>query len=238
MFKNIMKFVNTNNFNISVLEKEPFEHTIIDDFLNEEYIDDVLSELDKLTPDKSYYHGGDNVEKTKMAFNSNLGELIDNIFKELCSDEFIDMIEAKTGMTNIIRNNPNLHGAGVHKVFNSGFLTMHKDFNHTHDSDNGLIDRRLNLLLYMNPDWKEEYNGHLCLYDENKQQITKRVLPILNRCILFNTTDSIHGHPQPMCIPENKCRQSLALYYYSKNTTGLSVSGKKLMSVQWYSHII
>lgn len=233
-----MKFVNINNFIHSSLEKEPFDHIVIDNFLNEEYVNDLLQQLDELTPDKSYYHGGDEVEKTKLAFNKNLSHLVEGILEELCSDEFIDIIERKFNMTNIIRNNPNLHGAGIHKVFNNGFLTMHKDFNYNNDPQHGLVDRRLNLLLYMNPDWKEEYNGHLCLYDEPKGIITKKVLPILNRCVLFNTTDAIHGHPHPMQIPEDKCRQSIALYYYSKNVTGLSVTGKPLSYVQWYNNIM
>jgi len=232
-----MKYVNVDNLNKYNWEKDPFGHIVIDNFLNEEYAHIILFEMEKLTPEKSYYYGNEEIENTKRAFNSNLGKFIDSLFDELCSDEFIDMIEKKTGITGIIRNNKNLEGAGIHKVYNKGFLTMHKDFNNTNDSINGIIDRRINLLIYMNRDWQEKYNGHLCLYDESEKKITKKILPILNRCVIFNTTDAIHGHPHPMVLPEGVCRQSLALYYYTKNTTGKSVSGKELLPVQWYMDI-
>ena len=232
-----MKFVNINNFNKATWEENPYGHIVIDNFLNEEYISVMLDELNKLTPEKSYYHGNEYIENTKRAFNENLGEFINSLFDELCSDEFISIIEKITGISGIIRNSTNLQGAGIHKVYNSGFLTMHKDFNNTYDNTYGLIDRRINLLIYMNSDWKEEYNGQLCLYSDKENKIVKKIMPILNRCVLFNTTDSIHGHPHPMILPEGVCRQSLALYYYTKNTTGKSVNGKELMPVQWFMDI-
>lgn len=232
-----MKFVNLNNITNVKLNSEPFDHVVIDNFLNDEYLKHFLEELDKLKPEHSYYNGHPEIEKTKKAFKNNLSEFINLIFKELCSDKFIEILEKITGINGIIRNNINLEGAGIHKVYNKGFLTMHKDFNNTHDSTHGFIDRRINLLLYMNPIWKDEFNGHLCLYDNDKQIITKKILPILNRCVIFNTTDSIHGHPEPMNLPDGICRQSLALYYYTKNTTGLSVNGKELSPVQWYFNI-
>ena len=231
-----MKFVNIDNFNNAGLQKEPFDYMIIDNFLHEENIEPLLSEFNMLTPEKAYYRGYAN-EKTKLAFNSNLGELIESVLTELCSEEFISFIEKLFQMNNIIHSNRNLEGAGVHKVYNQGYLTMHTDFNHSKDSTHGLLDRRLNLLLYMNPDWKEDYGGELCLFNQKQGQITKRVIPILNRCVIFNTTDSIHGHPTPMNLPDDKCRQSLALYYYSKNTTGLSISGKEIRHVVWYENI-
>ncbi len=232
-----MKFVKNNIFDEAIWEVSPFGHVIIDNFLNNEYIETMLKEMDMLTTDKSYYYGNERIENTKRAFKTNLGSFTDSLFKELCSDEFINQIEKISGIYDIICNNTNLEGAGIHKVYNNGFLCMHKDFNNTNDLEYGLIDRRINLLLYMNPDWKEEYGGQLCLYDSNKGKITKKILPLLNRCVIFNTTDAIHGHPHPMKLPEGICRQSLALYYYTKNTTGKAVNGNELLPVQWYHNI-
>ena len=48
-----------------------------------------------------------------------------------------------------------------------------------------------------------------------KQCITK-VLPIFNRMVVFNTTEtSFHGHPEPLNCPKDRSRKSLALYYYT-----------------------
>jgi Rps23 Pro-64 3,4-dihydroxylase Tpa1-like proline 4-hydroxylase len=232
-----MKFVNYKNLCNAILETKPCQHIIIDNFLNEEYINNILHDINKLEPHHSYYHGHPNTENTKMAFNSNLSDIINELLHELCSDEFIHFLEVSFGIQDLIKNNNKLEGAGIHKVYNNGFLTMHKDFNHAYDRNIGLIDRRLNLLLYMNPNWKEEYKGHLCLYDNEENKITKKILPILNRCIIFNTTDCIHGHPEPMVLDNDVCRQSIALYYYTKNTTGKSITGKNLEHVVWYSSI-
>ena len=64
-----MKFVNIDNFNKATWEENPYGHIVIDNFLNEEYISVMLDELNKLTPEKSYYHGNEYIENTKIAFN-------------------------------------------------------------------------------------------------------------------------------------------------------------------------
>lgn len=232
-----MKYVDTKKLENLIWITEPFGHVVIDDFLKDEYLPTFLEELSALKPDSSYYHGSTTFEHTKQAFKNNLGSFIDSVFEELCGDEFISFLETLSGIQGIIRNNRNLSGAGIHKVYHGGFLTMHKDFNHTQDKDHGLIDRRINLLLYMNPDWKDEFNGQLCLYDEHQKTISKKIAPLLNRCVIFNTTDAIHGHPTPLQLPPDRCRQSLALYYYTKNVTGKAVTGNKLAPVQWYKNI-
>jgi Rps23 Pro-64 3,4-dihydroxylase Tpa1-like proline 4-hydroxylase len=111
------------------------------------------------------------------------------------------------------------------------------DFEGYNDKQFGLLDRRINLLLYMNPDWKEEYRGELCLYDKNKNIIDKKISPILNRCVLFLTPDNIHGHPHVLNLPEDKERQSITTYYYTKNTTGKNLNGGELKPVKWYFDI-
>jgi Rps23 Pro-64 3,4-dihydroxylase Tpa1-like proline 4-hydroxylase len=110
---------------------------------------------------------------------------------------------------------------------------MHTDFEAYEDFQHGCLDRKLNLLLYMNPEWQDEFGGHLCLYDKTLRKITKRIAPILNRCVLFFTPGNIHGHPQPLKIPENRFRQAITTYYYTPNPVGL---GDKL-SVQWHFDI-
>ena len=37
------------------------------------------------------------------------------------------------------------------------------------------IDRRLNLLLYLNDDWKDEYGGHLELWDKTMTICDKKI---------------------------------------------------------------
>ena len=122
------------------------------------------------------------------------------MFKELNSIEFIKAIEKLTGIDNIIKENTTLRGAGIHIIENKGYLQLHTDFNSY--VDKGVkLDRRINLLIYMNPEWKPEYNGDLCLCDKEKNVCVKKIMPILNRCVIFNTTNkSVHGHPTPLKV--------------------------------------
>jgi Rps23 Pro-64 3,4-dihydroxylase Tpa1-like proline 4-hydroxylase len=231
-----MKFIDESKLNFQY-DLQPFPHVVIDNFLKEETIGDLLSEMDDLTIDKSYYYGNQATEKNKYAFKNNFDINLTELFKELNSDKFISILENKFGIPNIIRNNLELNGAGIHKVFNDGFLCMHTDFEGYTDKNNGLLDRRINLLLYMNPHWKEEFGGELCLYDKTTNQITKKITPLLNRCVFFLTPENIHGHPNKLNIPENMSRQSITTYYYTKNTTGKNLQGRDIRPVTWYFNI-
>ena len=194
--------------------------------------------MNNLTIDKSYYYGDQRIEKNKFAFNSNFGNTLKDIFIELNCDEFITILENFTGVKNIIKDNIDLQGAGVHKIYNQGFLCMHTDFEAYEDKKYGLLDRRINILIYMNPIWKDNYGGELCLFDRNTSKISKKILPILNRAVIFITPNNIHGHPHPLNIPNNICRQSIATYYYTKNTTGKNLDGENIKLVTWYNTIM
>src|SRR5205085_6755926 len=75
-------------------------------------------------------------------------------------------------------------------------------------------------LLYLNRDWREDYEGQLELWDETMTRCRQRILPIFNRCVIFNTTSSsFHGHPVPLACPEGMTRKSIALYYYTSNAS-------------------
>ncbi|HEV3457665.1 MAG TPA: 2OG-Fe(II) oxygenase, partial [Thermoanaerobaculia bacterium] len=78
------------------------------------------------------------------------------------------------------------------------------------------LDRRLNLIVYLNKDWLPEYGGEIELWDRDMRRCAQRVLPVFNRTIVFNTTDtSFHGHPTPLACPDGRTRKSVSFYYYS-----------------------
>jgi hypothetical protein len=101
---------------------------------------------------------------------------------------------------------------------------VHADFNRHRDYG---LDRRLNLLLYLNKDWRQEYGGELQLWDRDMKQCEAKVLPIFNRVMIFGTTDfTYHGHPDPLQCPEGMTRKSLALYYFSNGRPAEEVTGE------------
>ena len=96
---------------------------------------------------------------------------------------------------------PDALGGGLHQGGNGSFLDIHIDFN-IH-ADRG-IHRRVNLLIFFNKDWKEEYGGHTELWNADMTNLDKKVFPAFNRCLIFET------------VPENITRKSFYAYYYTQ----------------------
>ena len=125
---------------------------------------------------------------------------------------FLKFLEELTGITNLI-SDPSFRGGGLHSIYRGGKLGVHVDFN-KHEQYG--LDRRLNLLLYLNKDWREEYGGHIELWDREMKECVRSYLPKFNRVVIFTTTSaSFHGHPEPLSCPEHMNRKSMALYYYT-----------------------
>lgn len=219
----------------------PFEYMVIDNFLKKEYLEGIMDELKNLKDDQANSKFSDSkssVEFNKYGFSNvnEYGEKIKNIFNALLSDEFIKILEKCTKIENLLTNN--LEGAGVHRIKKDGFLELHTDFNYFKHKKYGTMDRRINLLIYLNPGWKEEYKGDFLIADKEKKVIVKKISPILNRCVIFNTTNkSIHGHPEKLNVPDNITRQSFALYYYTKNKgKGVDFEGDKPHKTIFYDY--
>jgi Rps23 Pro-64 3,4-dihydroxylase Tpa1-like proline 4-hydroxylase len=200
----------------------PFPHIVIDNFLPDtQILDRVLEEFPD--PNAIEWQHFENKSEKKLASTSELqmGELTRILLYQLNSSTFLNFLEKLTGIEGIIPD-PHFVGGGLHQIEKGGYLKVHADFNRY---ERLKLDRRLNLLLYLNKDWQEEYGGHLQLWDADMKECHKKVLPIFNRCVIFSTTDfSYHGHPDPLTCPEGGSRKSLALYYYTNGRPAEEVS--------------
>jgi len=189
---------------------EPFPHAVLDDFLPDDYCERLLEGFPKVS-DWDTYNDDTGV---KLATNqpSMMTPDIRQVLNELNSGAFLEFLEKLTGIDGLI-SDPYFQGGGLHQIRRGGFLKIHADFNH-HRKLN--LDRRINVLVYLNRNWQEDYGGHLELWDRAMDHSVVRVLPVFNRCVVFSTTDwSYHGHPEPLTCPDDASRKSLALYYYS-----------------------
>jgi hypothetical protein len=140
---------------------------------------------------------------------------IHNVLFAFNSYPMIRFLETLTGIAGLVPD-PSYVGGGLHQILSGGTLAVHADFNYLESL--GLY-RRLNLLLYLNKGWKESYGGYLEMWDSDMSRCLKRVLPIFNRCVIFNTLDTAyHGHPEPLACPPDSTRKSLALYYYTRDS--------------------
>lgn len=190
----------------------PFPHVVIENFLPPALADRLLEEFPD--PSKIEWIRQQNPRSKKLST-----EVLDEVssFTYLLLQQFnspaaLRFLERLTGIKSLVPD-PYFVGGGLHQIEREGYLKIHADFN-MHPTLN--LDRRINLLLYMNKDWKEEYGGHLELWDRTMTKCVHKVLPVFNRCVVFSTLDwAFHGHPEPLTCPPGWTRKSVALYYYT-----------------------
>lgn len=200
---------------------EPFPHCVLDNFLAPPLVDAVLRDFPAFPPrinqeDASEVLADGTVaqyRKNWLSMEMRVSPLIRRLYWELNSADFLSFLEQLTGIAGLIPD-PYFAGGGLHETHRGGHLMVHADYNR-HPELN--LDRRLNLIVYLNRDWEDDYGGHLELWDRSMTRCEKRVAPLAGRAVIFSTRrDSWHGHPHPLTCPEHMSRKSMALYYYTR----------------------
>jgi Rps23 Pro-64 3,4-dihydroxylase Tpa1-like proline 4-hydroxylase len=197
---------------------EPFPHIEIDNFL----IPSVALTGSQKFPsqrESSWVHYSHfNEDKCAITNVSRMPDFFRELIAELNSHHFIESLEKLTGVSNL-KADPTLQGGGLHLTKRGGFLNIHADF--TAHPIQRSWQRQVNLLLYFNQNWTESYEGHLELWSRDMKNCVRKISPVLNKCVIFNTdTDSFHGVPEPLNCPPEITRNSLALYFYTETKTG------------------
>lgn len=217
--------IDFNKFDINQLHNdfmnaEPFNHIIIDNFVDTPYLDEILDEVkgyEKMLDNEYNTRANDYIVESKKIGVSDynmFGPKLKNFIDLTRNKEMIHFIEQITGIEDI-QYDVLLTGGGLHRTTTGGRLAIHADFNiHPFTQKH----RRVNALLYLNKDWKPEYNGELELWDKNMSNCCVSVPPIFNRLVVFRVTDTaFHGHPKYWMAPQNIPRLSIALYYYTND---------------------
>jgi hypothetical protein len=192
----------------------PFPHIVIDEFFEPKSMDDVLIEVDAVDRSKRYAKFLDReTGHNKFAFYPDaVGPHTARLVQCLNSGPFLAYLEKLTGIAHLIAD-PSYFGGGLHWIENGGYLEVHADFNHLKKYN---LARRINLLLYLNKEWQDQYNGHLELWERATMTKRKSIAPLFNRAVIFSTVkEALHGHPTPLSAPPGVARRSLALYYYT-----------------------
>ena len=191
---------------------KPFPHAVIDDLFDDRVLDTLLAAYPG--PKDAFWqkHDADTEKKLSLTSEDAMPVPIQLFLYFLNGARFIRFLEQLTGIPRLIPD-PHLLGGGMHQIERHGKLAIHADFNQ-HDLYH--LDRRLNVLIYLNKDWRPEYRGDLELWDQGMTRCVRKVAPSFNRMVVFSTTDtSFHGHPDELLCPRDRTRRSLALYYYT-----------------------
>lgn len=195
-------------------DAKPFHRIVFDDFFTKEAAEKILAAYPEVEEGHweniTYLNQKNKFVKTKFDDNPTLQQAFD----EINSSKLLEIVQKITGIENILADDL-LFGGGLHQSINGAFLDVHLDFNiHPKTKQH----RRMNIIIYMNKNWKEEYGGFLELWDMDKKEQIGNVAPSFNRCVIFETNKvSFHGHPKGIKTPKGITRKSLAAYFYTKN---------------------
>ena len=229
-----MKHILQENFSTQKVEKyikefkynSPCSYVTIDNFLLEKTANQVLDNF-KVNDNWTNYSLVNNYKKYGLTERKHLDKNCNEVFEELNSREFLDIMTKITGINNIFLD-PTLDGGGLQQIFNGGSLNIHTDFN-THIIEK-TWKRVLNILIYLNYNWIDEYKGKLEFWDEKVEKKVKSISPIFNRCVIFKTDKkSYHGHPEKLNLPPNMSRKSIAAYYFVKEDQKLKLYTTKFV---------
>lgn len=211
---------------------EPFDHCVIDGF----FTDELASALEQEFPglDDPMWRDYCSPLEDKKACNDweKFKPLTYQVFQYLISPDFITRVETYLGISPLYPD-AGLSGGGWHAHGRGGKNNVHLDYVIHPKLE---LERRVNLLVYLNSDWKEEWGGVLSLWDQAQDRrgpgsLIREVVPQFNRAVLFDTTqNSWHGLPKPIECPENESRRSLAVYYLTEPAADAEQRGKALFA--------
>ena len=210
-----------NNYSIAT----PFPNIVFSNFFDTNFLNNILKEF----PDLSKLHGSQIYEaKNEIKLSNknykNFPEKTKNFIDFLNSNVFLNFLQNLTSIKEKLVSDPHLEGGGLHEIKKGGVLKIHTDFNR-HPFLN--LDRRINVLIYLNKNWKDSYGGNLEMWNKNMSTCEKKISPLFNKMVIFSTTDfSNHGHPEPLSCPNEMSRKSIALYYFSSGRPRNEISEK------------
>lgn len=191
----------------------PFPHIQLDGLFAPELLDQAIAEL----PIVARWARYDTANERKVVCSDvrAFGPAGETLVHALNSAPFVRFLERLTGISGLIPD-PHLHAAGYMKVPPGGFLELHYDFS---TQQQLRLDRRINVLLYLNRDRRTEWGGQLELHSndplESDEHEVVEIEPLFNRLAIFNTPEALHGHRRPIACPPDRSRLCLSWYYYT-----------------------
>lgn len=194
---------------------EPFPHFKIDGFLDDDFareVADAYPTFEEAGRQGRTFNFVNEQRKVQICDADRFPSPVRRLSDAVSSPAFCEALTDITGVQTLLAD-PDLVGGGIHVTGPRGRLDVHVDFNYVETKQ---WHRRLNFLLYLNPVWQEEWGGHVELWSQGVRQLHHSFRPIINRCVVFETSElSFHG-VSPVTCPDHVARKSFASYYYTR----------------------
>ncbi len=189
---------------------QPCKHIALPDFLLPDVADTLYEnfpKLDMLNVKRKSINENKSEEYHLDRYHKQFNELRDF----LNSEEMYKWMSDVTGIEGLSSTYDSL-GSGVHQGGPGSFVDVHVDINMNPAAK---LHRRINLLIYLNKHWKDEYGGALEFWDKDVKNCVSSVMPYFNQAAIMVTDEtSYHGYAK-INIPENESRKSFYCYYYT-----------------------
>jgi len=212
----------SSSFQREYAQARPFPHFVVENFLDEKFGQKIYEEFPAFDTKKARNESGEIGGKAVREDMPRISAAYADLDRLFASRKFLDWMSYSTEIPDLIYD-PTYFGGGTHENMPGQDLSLHVDFNY-HQTKGW--HRRINALLYLNPEWEESWGGALELWknpwDKPAKNEIRKILPVWNRLVVFGTTEeSWHGFEKVM-IPEKKqsqfpSRKSIAIYLYSKD---------------------
>lgn len=196
--------------------RDPFRHAVIEGFFDAPTAQQLLDQFPAFERGNARDENGATGNKSTVERIRELGPAYAALDDLVQSPAFLARLSRLTGIADL-RYDPHYFGGGTHENRNGQDLDAHVDFNR-HPVEPW--HRRLNLIVYLNPQWQDSWGGSLELHTDPRSpedRIT-RITPLFNRGVIFETTEwSWHGFER-IAVPSSHAgltRRSIALYFYT-----------------------
>ena len=187
----------------------PFPHFSIDNFLEEGFAREAERSFPTFEEASRMGRGFEAVnekKKIQITDSAKFPAPILRLHEALASQEWLDTVSYLMDIPRLLAD-PQLAGGGIHETGPRGHLDVHVDFNYIEDRQ---LHRRQNILVYFNPEWKQEWGGNIELWDRGVKNCVQSFSPVFNRCVVFETNEiSYHGVTAVTCPPD-RARKSFA----------------------------
>lgn len=215
MHNEIYQHFNSLDITPKKVSSDPTDIWIVDNFLPQNIYEAIVKQITDI-PDaqwSTFANDSSSRSECRNPVNAPLLETLQNTFN---SSKTINWLQEQIGITGLVAD-PHLRGGGLCKVHNGYKLDLHTDFNW---NDQIKLNRKVNLILYLNECWDESWGGDLEFWDNEKTKCMHRLTPKPNRLAFWiYDTDLVHGFPNQLQTPDDTSRDNLILFYYTSNGT-------------------